>query len=429
MLTRNEFCAVVAITILALLVVNFGWKTVARLAHRYLGIAVGWVALIVCATGATMTIGPELERWSEPSRYRALKIDSASRLPLDEFVSKYNEVESRERVPVEIARLIVPISPKRTYRLYVRREGERRAEIVDANPYNGRPTGRGPSRVEPFLREMRIWHRFLGTPWKIGEKEIVSRKTGRAIVGWSTLVVAIVLLTGLIRWFPHPIKSWARWKTGLTLTVTKGGARALYDSHNVLGFYVCLPFFLLATTGVWLAFPWASRPVAGLLNEQSSTSSLYVSADASRAASLEKIVREQLEIVGKRELEIAFPQSGTLEPYEIYVGDGRFFGPLRPDVYYWDASTGEPLGKELIKDLSWKRKIALALLPLHRGEICGPAFRWFFFLVCVVSASLATTGYWLTFKRWNRSLFSKKKMGARTRDALQTKQSLRNAPR
>ena len=90
---------------------------------------------------------------------------------------------------------------------------------------------------------------FDDAPEKKGERTV-----GKEIVGYSTLAMAIVLMSGIVIWWPRNRKVL---KNRLSVTCSKGSRRFWYDSHVSIGFYATLLLLIMCLTGlVWSFTGW-----------------------------------------------------------------------------------------------------------------------------------------------------------------------------
>ena len=234
-------------------------KEFARCFHRYLGWGAGIVFLFFCITGSLFLIKPEIERIAEPSRYVTPAHPGEEILTPDAFIKEFESIESSSfSVPTTIRVLELKTSndTRRAWSVLVSAKNDKESWVymATADPYTGEALSYGPGKLSNFFTTVRSWHDSLGLT---GEK----KKTGRAIVGYLGLAIAVVLLTGLIMWIP------SQWKNKKTLAnsflpvVSKGSRRAVFSLHNVLGFYSTLALLCITLSGVWICLPWFQKTV------------------------------------------------------------------------------------------------------------------------------------------------------------------------
>ena len=86
-----------------------------------------------------------------------------------------------------------------------------------------------------FFRETLRLHRWLlDAPAKKGERSV-----GKEVVGYGTLAMTAVLLSGVVVWWPRNKKVL---RNRLSVSTGKGWRRFWYDSHVSVGFYAtCRP--------------------------------------------------------------------------------------------------------------------------------------------------------------------------------------------
>lgn len=115
------------------------------------------------------------------------------------------------------------------------------------NPYTGEITGIDDGKGF-FMKIMRL-HRWLLDEYKRDG----SFAWGKTIVGYSTLVLAIIIISGLVIWYPRNKKAL---KNRLKIKTKAGWFRFLYDLHVSGGFYAALLLLILALTGLTWSFGW-----------------------------------------------------------------------------------------------------------------------------------------------------------------------------
>src|SRR5690606_29997733 len=130
-------------------------------------------------------------------------------------------------------------------------DGKRTFSVIFMNPYTAEflkkqtPIGGGEF---DFFRFIIDGHRALWLPYNIG----------RPFSGVGTLIFVVLLITGLVMWWPrrwnkaHRDQSFKiRWKASFK--------RVNYDLHNVLGFYSLVFALILGLTGLVWSFTWFDR--------------------------------------------------------------------------------------------------------------------------------------------------------------------------
>ncbi|MGN0930902.1 MAG: PepSY-associated TM helix domain-containing protein [Thermoguttaceae bacterium] len=234
-------------------------KEFARSFHRYLGWGAGIVFLFFCLTGSLFLIKPEIERIAEPSRYVTPAHPGEELLTPDAFIKNFESIESSSfSVPTTIRVLELKTSKdtRRAWSVLVSAKNDKESWVymATADPYTGEALSYGPGKLSNFFTTLRSWHDSLGLT---GEK----KKTGRTIVGYLGLAIAVVLLSGLIMWIPSQWSNKKALANSFLPVVSKGARRAFFSLHNVLGFYSTLALLCITLSGVWICLPWFQKTV------------------------------------------------------------------------------------------------------------------------------------------------------------------------
>ena len=98
--------------------------------------------------------------------------------------------------------------------------------------------------------------------------QLLMGDTGKSIVGYLGLVTLVLLLSGLVSWWPKS-GQWLKALRFKTRTVTIG---LLYDWHKMVGLLFLLPLLLLSLTGAMLALPGQTDSVLSIFNSVSQPS-------------------------------------------------------------------------------------------------------------------------------------------------------------
>ena len=212
-----------------------------RRIHLWLSVPFGVVITLVCFSGAMLVYEQELTQSLRPRLYYVEQVGAAP-LPLDSLMAR---VQTTLPDTVQATGITVQSDPRRTWQVSL--SAPRRASVY-VDPYTGQVTGRN-ERL-PFFDTMFHLHR-----WLLGPSQSASGglSAGKLLVGISTLVLVIVLLTGILMWLTNRHKPLRK---SLTISVTKGWHRFWHDLHVAGGIYATLFLLAIALTGLTWSFGW-----------------------------------------------------------------------------------------------------------------------------------------------------------------------------
>lgn len=114
----------------------------------------------------------------------------------------------------------------------------------------------------PFFIAVKKLHRWL---FMMPENPRGGLSLGRVIMGTSAMCASLILLTGVVVWWP---KSKAMLKNRLKVSTNKGFRRFVYDTHVSLGIYAFIFLFLMALTGPVFSFGWYRQGMSKLFGQK-----------------------------------------------------------------------------------------------------------------------------------------------------------------
>ena len=371
--------------------------------HLWLGLGSGIVVLIVSITGCLFVFQKEVN----DIYYRDILFVSPQQthtLPVSELKKKAQEALGPDKPVLNITTYTNPgkawefMAYKGNDTAFSYQGTIEYYESVLVNPYNGNVTG-----IIDYK------HNFFSIVKGIHWSLLLNSTYGQPIVGWSTFIFVILLITGLIMWWP---KKWnknnreksfkVKWKASFK--------RVNYDLHNVLGFYAVLIALVLALTGMVWAFKWFQTTV-------------YVVAAASvtppdikeyeSVPSGAKITGNPLDIAYNKALPILkgadrifiYPAAGEkgvntiggLKGEEIYYG---------ADELQFDQYTAQLLGRRNDTRKNAGERLIEMNYDIHVGAIGGLPGKIIAFVISLICASLPVTGFYVW---WGKRKKSKKK--------------------
>lgn len=368
--------------------------------HIWLLIPFGLVISITCFTGAMLIFETEITESVQRDLYYVDSVDGEP-MPLPELLSR---VESTLEEGQRITGVTISDDPARTYKVNLS-QPKRAAIYVDQ--YSGEVLGQA-ERLE-FFRTMFLLHRWLMDERPEDNNAIF---WGKMIVGVSTLMFVVILISGIVIWVPRSITAW---KNRSKIAVTKGWHRFWYDLHVAGGIYATLLLLAMALTGLTWSFEWYREDFYKLfgveLAEQSKTAAKPESGDAAQRAragragsDAEKRVDASPYIAWDAAYRNVRNVVGddariTLSKGSASVSLSGWGNQRASDKYLFDDATGEITSTELYADSDRSRKIRGWIFSVHVGNWGGLLTRVLWFLAAMIGATLPLTGYYLWIKR------------------------------
>jgi len=363
--------------------------------HLYLGLTVGLLFALTGLTGSLIVFDHALDE--QLNAEMLLTRNTGPRKSLAEIVLA---AEASGLAPGRGTSVVYPRVENGTFAVYFKPAGANAAEApipeVFVDPVTGEALGariRGSGLMETI-------YRLHSSLW--------SGKTGQAIQGGMAALVLISIGTGLILWWPLRR---AGWRTAVGIRRRKLN----FDLHKVGGVFFTPVLFLIAFTGVHLAWPAVVRPVVtAFLPETKLPQKVKSLPPASRGPGLGP--DEAMEVAERtmpecRPMMLELP-AGKEDSYRAFVRQVGEVGELRGVGRVWvDRYSGEVLATR-----DWTRFTAAdtylrVQLALHSGDAFGMAGRWLLCVSGLVPALLYGTGFAL----WWRKQVSRRRQLARAR--------------
>lgn len=370
------------------------FKYVCRKLHKWLGWTSGTVVFVICITGCLYVFKDEIEDLSQPWRFVTPQ-DSPYMLPSQ--ILEGADRESGKRQPYAITYG----EPQDALTVDYLME-DLGALTFYLNPYTGRvikSIRKHPGDFD-FFRFVLDGHKRLWLPSRIGKQ----------LVGWSVLAFVIILITGLVLWYP---RHWNKksCKRLLLIRWKLGAKRLNFDLHNVTGGYFALLLLLLSFTGLIWNMNWFSKSVYRLtggkeLKPYVLPQSGNTPADSVATFPLDRLfIRLKQEEPEAKEFYIVIPQkpedvcrvSIVHKRGSYYHTDNRFF-----DRFTLKELSGQGPYAGKYREASVPDKIRRMNLELHDGRIAGLPGKIVVFLAALAGASLFITGLIMKFKKQKR---------------------------
>ena len=371
--------------------------------HLWLGLVSGLVVFVLGITGCIWAFEEEITSWAYADKLFVDASEVSGPLPLSENLKAAQGVLGPE---IPIQRAYIKNRKDRSY--YFRHYSEKEVvtgiwywdEIKDymvvyTDPYTAAVLSKKDQTFEFFKF-------VLALHWSL----LLKNDIGQPIVGTATLIFVVMLITGLLLWWPQnkkalKMRTWFRWKP------TTKWRRKNYDLHNVLGFYSMFLVVFIALTGLMWAFDWFSDSVAWVANG----GKIPEETPAAESKIVRTLTDNPLDIVygtlrhnypDADKYYIYFPKD-SLETLSAYVAFDDRTQNVRLE---FDQYSGKRLASEGWEDKTNGEKVWAYNYDIHVGAIGGLPGKVIAFFLSLFSASLPVTGFLI----WYGRKFKKRKL-------------------
>lgn len=401
-----------------------------RKIHLWLSVPFGIIITLICFSGAMLIFEPEITRAVRSEVYRVAEVKD-SPLPMGELMETV-----KATLPDSVAITGVTVYDDNTRTYQVNLSKPRRASVF-VDQYTGQITGRY-ERLG-FFSTMFGLHRWLldsANPHGDGIK------TGKLLVGISTLMFVIALITGIVIWVSR-----ARKGLGHSLSISfKKGWKGLWKGLHVAGGMYALIFVLaMALTGLTWSFDWYRSAFYAVCGVEHTPRNFAQAAPVPEKTGKGGEGRRDVRAEGREgrggeghrhgegrpegreegrpegrghseygrwqqvydRLKAQNPGSPqiTVGPETATVTLGTTGNGRASDRYTFDRRSGEVTPATRYADSTGADKLRGWIYSIHTGSLGGLFTRILWLLAALLGATLPLTGYYI----WIRHLTKKKK--------------------
>ena len=375
-------------------------KKLFRKIHLWLSVPFGILISLICFSGAMLVYEKEITEWCRPDLYFVQTVKEVP-LPMEELMEGVAAT-----LPEGTSITGVTISPDAQRAYQVSLSQPRRASLY-VDQYTGEVKG-GNVRL-PFFDAMFRLHR-----WLMGSAQSASggMSVGKFLVGLSTLLLVIILLTGILMWLTNRRKPLTK---SLTISFTKGWPRFWHDLHVAGGIYATILLLAMSLTGLTWSFGWYRTGFYSLFGVEASSEGGHGGGQGENSR------RDRARGEGRQgrggHRSHHSPYAHWQEVYEtladshpgyrqITLGAGtasvvpKGRNSLRAgDTFTFDTRSGKLTDSKSYADQPRSTKLHGWIYTWHVGSWGGAITRLLTFLSALIGATLPLTGYYLWIRR------------------------------
>lgn len=356
--------------------------------HLILSIPAGLFISLICFTGAILVFDNEIDKVFHSDRfYIADEYLDKSPLPLDELVKKVNT-----QLDTNVVKSVTIFAEKdRTY-IADLRKGERTTIYIQ--PYTGQILHK-ETYSQTFYYKVLSLHR-----WLMGKPS----GTGKKIVGYSTILLLIISVSGLILWIPRNKR---QAKNSFRISVRKSFRRFIYDLHSVGGMYVFIFLILLSVTGLTVSFPSFKKKMENVFTEKKVNEPKDKSSEGNNIRNGEKTsvgkvqkqdnpMQKSLELLQAKFEDYEYID---IEPAKAFVHRKSMHNERAYDMVLLNKKNGEIKKINPYSESNSSARFSGWLYSLHVGSYWGIWSKILTFIAAIIGGLLPITGYYLYIKR------------------------------
>jgi uncharacterized iron-regulated membrane protein len=349
--------------------------------HRYLGLGIGLILVIVGLTGSLLVFMPELDNLIIQQRFGKVILQDQI-LPVEQLV-KTVQTTYAQYPDWKVGQVqMVPKQPFYTVRL--NRPDETQWEVF-VNPYTGKIMGDRQRETAFFSRILDLHYALL------------SGDIGIIIVGFSALFLCILSITGIMLW-----PGWKKLSSGLKIKWNAHLKRRNFDIHKVIGIITAAFLGIIAFTGFCWNFYAQTEPM------------IYVATLTPRPPEVKSsVIADQSTLslaAALRQSEIPFPDAATtfinlpIKPDDVF----EFYKKVPKDSEDFnsyvkiDQYSGEILSIMDIRKSKLGDQVLNSFVPLHFGTFGGIITRILYVFVGLSPTFLLITGWTMWHYRQRR---------------------------
>lgn len=353
---------------------NRNFKNAIRNIHLWLGLATGLVVIIISISGALYIFEEEIRDYTQKD-FRYVTLQQKPFVGLDKVISSFEKLSPRDKL--RLIRIEDAI-PNATVEITTKK-----AAVYYFNPYDASLVKKGG---EDWLQVVEHIHTSL-----------LLGKTGEFIMQWSVVIFVLMLITGLVLWFPGQMRLL---KQSLTIKRKASFKRLNYDLHNVLGFYASIVLLVTALSGLYFAFKSVKNTASFFTGTKLGQGKAVVAAKPLQIDPLplryNKIYTEaKIKYPGAVSTSFSVRGKGELRLRMIYP----YRWARNQNTFFYEEATGAIVRAKLYKDFNGADLIEATNYDLHTGRLLGMPNKIVSFLAALIAASLPVTGFIIWWKK------------------------------
>ncbi|MGD9555037.1 MAG: PepSY-associated TM helix domain-containing protein [Arcobacteraceae bacterium] len=374
-------------------------------AHFILGLTFGFIVLITATTGGLLSFEKEILKLINSKSYVVSVPNDVKKAQVHEMIAAL-----KQHIPdAKINAVTLSSNPTSSAVITIASSNPQQRKGINyyINPYTCEllPHIQG----ESFFKTVEDIHRRL-----------MLGNIGKQLVGVSSIVLVILLFSGLYLYFPRLKRTFL---ASFTFSFKSKGRYFLHSIHSSIGLWV-LPLYLVAVlTGLYWSYDWyrqglhtlsgVALPVKPTMNVNKNAQNHTLALEQNKKEP--QLNRKKSTITADTQLSKAFkmfeiflqkeyssamirvPNKGSVYTISYFDEDiihSRARNQMQIDIHSWEL-----IKHERYENKPLNEKLISSMLPLHSGEYFGIIGQTLMFIASMLMPLFAITGLMLYINR------------------------------
>lgn len=230
--------------------------------------------------------------------------------------------------------------------------------------------------------------------WVVGlHHHLMLGKTGKSVQGWLGLATVLLLVTGIIRWWPKHRLSRRQFSIRWYSLRSRKGLQTLSQLHKVSGILSALPLLLIVITGTAVIY-FAPVNQALIALWPASHSQPALPHPLPVAQTWEQRVTLATDLMDDAQVRLVY-----LDSHRLRLKHNSEWHPNGRNYIGFDKHTGQLAERKDVRRTAIGNQLSHTLYPLHASAVGGTPFLLLNTLAGLVLLLLPITGLTYWFKR------------------------------
>ena len=348
-------------------------RSIAFSLHRYIGLAVGLILIIVGITGSLLVFQKEFDHFVIERQFGQIT-QQPQRVAIESVVDKVKTAYS-DRPEFKLDS-VDTLPSAATYTVRLADQNDKRTEVF-VNSYTGDILGD------------RVWENtYIGIIFQL-HYALLAGTPGTVVVGIVAFLLLVLSVTGIFLW-----SGWLKLISGFKIKWQAHPKRVNYDVHKVAGIITAVFLGFTAFTGFcWNFYEYAEPTIYALTFSPHSpepVSQIVAGKPALGITEILKIADAALPGTQTTFINLPTEPKGTFAIYKKRPQESNEYGD---SIVYLDQYSGKILKLKDGLNLSLGEKVLDSFSPLHYGTFWGQPTRILYVFVGLAPLILFITGF------------------------------------